>query len=40
MSNIGMIHKEQAANTGNFLVDRLLLFREKDQQGLIDRMGH
>lgn len=31
MSNTGMIHEERAANTGNFLVGRLLLFREKDQ---------
>jgi hypothetical protein len=31
MSNIGMIHAEQAANIGNFLAGRLLPFREKDQ---------
>lgn len=35
MSNIGMIHEEQAANIGNFLVGRLLPFREKRSVGLL-----
>jgi redox-sensitive bicupin YhaK (pirin superfamily) len=42
MSNIGMIHEEQAANIGNFLVGRLLPFREKRSVGpfvFIDHMG-
>lgn len=42
MSNIGMIHEEKAANIGNFLVGRLLPFREKRSVGpfvFIDHMG-
>ncbi len=42
MSNIGMIHEEQAAHIGNFLVGRLLPFREKRSVGpfvFIDHMG-
>lgn len=42
MSNIGMIHEEKAANIGNFLVGRLLPFREKRTVGpfiFIDHMG-
>ncbi|MCH5600295.1 pirin family protein [Niabella ginsengisoli] len=42
MSNIGMILEEKAANIGNFLVGRLLPFREKRSVGpfvFIDHMG-
>lgn len=42
MSNIGMIHEERAADIGNFLVGRLLPFREKRAVGpfvFIDHMG-
>lgn len=31
MSNIGIILEEKAADIGNFLVGRLLPFREKEQ---------
>lgn len=42
MSNIGMIHEEKATSIGNFLVGRLLPFREKRSVGpfvFIDHMG-
>lgn len=42
MSNIGLILEEKAANIGNFLVGRLLPFREKRAVGpfvFIDHMG-
>lgn len=42
MSNIGLIIEERAANIGNFLVGRLLPFREKRAVGpfvFIDHMG-
>lgn len=42
MSNIGLIIEEKAANIGNFLVGRLLPFREKRTVGpfiFIDHMG-
>lgn len=42
MSNIGIIHEERAADIGNFLVGRLLPFREKRMVGpfiFIDHMG-
>lgn len=42
MSNIGLILEERAANIGNFLVGRLLPFREKRMVGpfiFIDHMG-
>src|SRR6218665_657295 len=42
MSNIGMIIEERAADIGNFLVGRLLPFREKRAVGpfvFIDHMG-
>ncbi|MGA9212432.1 pirin family protein [Kaistella sp.] len=42
MSNIGLIVEEKAANIGNFLVGRLLPFREKRAVGpfvFIDHMG-
>jgi len=42
MSNIGLIIEEKAANIGNFLVGRLLPFREKRAVGpfvFIDHMG-
>jgi hypothetical protein len=34
MSNIGLIIEEKAADIGNFLVGRLLPFREKEQSDL------
>ena len=42
MSNIGMIHEEKSTSIGNFLVGRLLPFREKRAVGpfvFIDHMG-
>ena len=42
MSNIGLILEEKAADIGNFLVGRLLPFREKRNVGpfvFIDHMG-
>lgn len=42
MSNVGMIIEERAANIGNFLVGRLLPFRQKKMVGpfiFIDHMG-
>lgn len=42
MSNIGLIIEEKAANIGNFMVGRLLPFREKRAVGpfvFIDHMG-
>lgn len=42
MSNIGLVIEERAANIGNFLVGRLLPFREKRMVGpfiFIDHMG-
>ena len=42
MSNIGLIIEEKAADIGNFLVGRLLPFREKRAFGpfvFIDHMG-
>lgn len=42
MSNIGLIIEEKAADIGNFLVGRLLPFREKRAVGpfvFIDHMG-
>jgi hypothetical protein len=42
MSNIGLIVEERAADIGNFLVGRLLPFREKRSVGpfiFIDPMG-
>ena len=42
MSNIGLIIEERAANIGNFMVGRLLPFRQKRMVGpfaFIDHMG-
>lgn len=42
MSNIGLIHEEKATSIGNFLVGRLLPFREKRSVGpfvFVDHMG-
>src|SRR5690554_6543859 len=42
MSNIGLIIEERAANIGNFMVGRLLPFRQKQMVGpfaFIDHMG-
>ena len=42
MSNISLIIEERAANIGNFMVGRLLPFREKRAVGpfvFIDHMG-
>ena len=42
MSNIGLIIEEKAADIGNFLVGRLLPFREKSAVGpvvFIDHLG-
>jgi len=42
MSNIGLIIEERAASVGNFMVGRLLPFREKRMVGpfiFVDHMG-